>query len=358
MKKYFNKAVLYREWRTAKWFLLVLGLQYLSMVLSFNNKIEDLRESVRAGGFVSANAGAFDRFFTTTQVLNIGTILFIAIYAAVIVGSDYSGRKYETLGTMPFKREEIIVSKWIMGALVIIIPIIAASVLMLISYFTNSSLLMNYLTVDAIEIWALLNALVSLFAYSFTVLIELLTGKNILGAILSVIFMFVIPGVISLIYVVATTLKVDHATGTAIADFFKNLVEASVKGTLVLYNFNTSQVPIVPSIPVRIIVLTAAIIVCLLLSIYAFKKYDLEKIGYVVAFRLLEPVFKIGVSVCFGLLGGAIFSSYLHSNAAIRPGSISEVQRSILFPLTMVIVVCVGAVVYFITNKVIDANKN
>src|SRR3712207_346366 len=96
--------------------------------------------------------------------------------------------------------------------------------------------------------------------------------------------------------------------------------------------------------------------------VYAFKKVPMERCGYIVIFKPLEIIFKIGISVCFGLLGVSIVSPMIRSHYNLwrlenlnYENFIHDVNKACT--LTVLIGLLCGCIVYVITNKIIEANK-
>jgi ABC-type transport system involved in multi-copper enzyme maturation permease subunit len=298
MKKLLNKALLYKEWKSCKWFMFTFALIDAFFIMIINTGTSRLRNDAITG------------FKASNMVVNNYSSLWIMIFiplvicATTLAGEEFSGKKYEIFSAMPFRREEIVVSKWIMGTMTFLFPLLITYLMLLVNFKLNKDILSGILSYGIIFKWLIFNALEFSFVFTFIMLIEFLTGKNILGGILGIIFLFLPLGLFMLLAVntqfIGKYIKIEP------------FERASENTSLVLYNmdgiFSSHNSFLAPEL--RIIILAAAIIICLLLSIYAFKKYPLENIGSVIAFKKLELIFKIGVSICFGLLFSSIYNGF------------------------------------------------
>lgn len=341
MRKYINKALLYKEWKSCKWFLFTFALLNAFFIMIINTGTARIRNNAFKG------LNASDIVVSDYSSLWIMVFIPLVICAAILAGEEFSGKKYEIFSAMPFKREEIVINKWIMGTMTFLIPLLISYLMLLLNFELNKDILSGILSCGIIFKWLIFNALECNFVFTFIMLIEFLTGKNILGGIFGTIFLFLPLGLFMLLAMntqfIGNYIKVDLWE------------RASENASLVLYNmdgiFSSHNSFISPVL--RIVILAAATIICLLLSIYAFKKYSLENIGSIVAFRKLELIFKIGVSICFGLLFSGIYNGFLTE----KVNNVSSAQVNMYMAITMTIAVIGGIVTYFIVNKIIEVNK-
>lgn len=340
MRKFLNKSLLYKEWKSCKWFMFTFALIDIFFIMVINTGTARIRNN----GITSLKAS--DIVVNNYSSLWIMIFIPLVICAAILVGDEFSGKKYEIFSAMPFTREEIVINKWFMGIMTFLIPLLISYLMLVINFSLNKDILAGVLSYTMIFKWLIFNALEYSFVFTFIMLIEFLTGKNILGGIIGTIFLFLPIGLCMLL-----TMSTQFISNYVKVDYLERI---AARATLVLYNVDIfKEDNSFPSLWIRIIILIAAIVICLLLSIYAFKKYSLENIGFIVAFNKLEVIFKIGVSICFGLLFSSIYNGFLTDKA--NNVDAAQVHMYMAFTITIALIGCL--VTYFTVNKIIEINK-
>ncbi|AEB76666.1 putative membrane spanning protein [Clostridium botulinum BKT015925] len=307
----------------------------------------------------------------------IAIIIGVIFIATIVIGGDLIGRKYDELNSLPFIREQIIVSKWIVSALVIVVPLIVATSLVHILYHINESFIGKSLTNKMILSWSGITILIPIFVLTFIMLIQTLSGKHLIGGVVGGIFLVLPLGIGALVYNTFDAFRINPNFNNIIHRYFSNISDhlyykARIL-TPALYGFDmkfekadfadyydvfTKNF----SIRLRIIFLIVFTILAFILMVYSFKKVPIERCGYIVIFRPLEIIFKIGVSVCFGLLGSTIVGSILESHYDIwelkrlNSANFIHVANKVGTLILLIGLLC-GCIVYVITNKIIEANK-
>jgi len=102
----------------------------------------------------------------------------------------------------------------------------------------------------------------------------------------------------------------------------------------------------------RVVILICLISTFIALTYYSYKKNQFERTGNVLMFSFLEPIFKIGVAVCFGLTG-FVFIYGIGTDLIYR----WNLQKSLILFVSDIGIIVAGALAYFITNKYIKANR-
>jgi hypothetical protein len=361
MKNYLNKALLYKEWKNVRALSgLFLGQMLLYTILPFVNTVQSLQKEVSQGTFNNSYVHHFEQVFLkgdASQVVLIGTLILLGTF---IVGIDIMGRKYDSLSSMPFKREEIIISKWIVAALTVIVPVILSSIVITFIYIGNKSVLAGYMNGSMIFQRALINSLTYLFVVTFIMLIQGLSGKNILGGVVGTIFLLLPMGLFVLTSAFLRTLTLNpnilsEKRYFAITDKFESIaMNISLAGySCAINNLSIYQ---------KAFVLAVVIPILVILLVYSFKNIPLERNGYIVIFAPLEIIFKIGVSVCFALLGGSIASEFFKGHYHLYQYGIDNLEIYVpiankIITLTMLTTLLCGCIVYVITRKIIEMSK-
>lgn len=338
---------------------------YLLIIMPFINVVQRLQEEVSRGTYNYNNyyLHFFGNFFIRTEdvtVFLVGTLIIIGTFA---IGLDIMGRKYESLSAMPFRREEIIFTKWIITALTVVIPILLSFVVMSVVYIRNKDLLEIYMNWNMILQWALLNSLTYLFIVTFIMLIQSLTGKNIFGGVVGSIFLVLPMGLSALISELLRVLALN--SNVLSQEQYLNIqdkIEVIAFNTFLGgYNLNLSNNYTFSSYK-KSVILALAILILVFLLVYAFKRIPLERNGYIVIFKPLEIIFKIGVSICFGLLGGVIASGMLKGHYNLYEYDLSNMEAYLsiankVINLTMLLAILCGCIVYLITRKIVEVSK-
>ncbi|KEH85312.1 membrane protein [Clostridium novyi A str. 4540] len=378
MKNYFNKALFYKEWRNIRAIAIIFYLQVLSMIIMpFINTIDSIKECRNYGDMSQSEIFAMNKQSLFRHLENRDTFVLMAILiiaiATCVVGYDLIGRKYDILSSMPFKKKEIIFTKWLSIFVTMIVPLAIGYFIIYAVYLMNINLLGSYVTSRMILTWICMNLLVSIFIFTFIMLIQCLSGICGLGGIVGAIFLILPIGLSMLInsiislYGFSKNLTYFQGIQDKIVDICSSLTLPSYCFRILYevpdlddlyYWSNKYYMPI----KLRIIILIIATIITFALMIYAFNRFKLEKIGNIITFKPLEPIFKIGVSVCFGLLGAAFTSSITSSHYDLwklreinAPELVTLSNKA--FTITILMGILCGCLVYVITNKILEANK-
>ncbi|KEI02920.1 ABC-2 transporter permease [Clostridium botulinum] len=384
MKNYFNKALIYREWRNIRALALLFFLEV--MFVTIVPFIHDIRTAIDAinnkniyGDHWESLCNMKDYFQGSNQTGLISVSISVIFIATIVIGGDLIGRKYEELNSLPFSRDQIIVSKWIIAMLVIVVPLIVGTSLVHILYHINENFIGKSVTNKMILSWSSINILIPVFVLTFIMLIQTLSGKHLIGGIVGGIFLVFPLAFGSLVFMATDIFRKnpdfinfirEHLDGifSNLYNFARIITPAAYGFDLRLekpegydvYTFDSFSGFFSPRL--RIIFLIVFTILAFILMVYVFKRVPIERCGYIVIFKPLEIIFKIGVSVCFGLLGASIVSPMIESHYDLWQ---LENQNSTNFvhvvnktcTLTLLIGLLCGCIVYVITNKIIEANK-
>lgn len=376
MKNYFNKALLYREWRNIRPLALLFSLEVICIIiLPFIDKISKIKDYVNNPEIKEySGIDIIKSYFLHHEDMQIALIATAILIATIVVGAELIGRKYDDLNSLPFKRESIIVSKWIVSVSVIVIPLVIGFGLVHLLYYMNEDIIGKAVTNKMILTWSSINILIPVFVLTFIMLIQSLSGKHIVGGVVGSIFLIFPMAFGSLVFMAMNVFQKkpefvnfihNHFDGifSKFYDFARTITPAAYGFNLKLeksqeYYFDSFG-EFFP-LRFRIISLLIFIILVFILMVYAFKKVPIERCGYIVIFKPLEVIFKIGVSVCFGLLGASIVSPMIESYYGLwrleqNVNCIHEVNKACT--LTVLIGLLCGCIVYVITNKIVEGNK-
>lgn len=338
--KIFNRALFYKEIKYGKWFIFLISIQLAVSFLGIFPKSIELYKQMEKGtnGITTAPLYISSTFLIADAFL----IITIIIIASCIVGIDRHGRRYETLLSMCFTRSEIIGTKCITTLFAVGVPAFVSQVLMFIIYINNEQVFtfLPKFTEYFIE-WLVLNFFVYSFATLFIILIQCLGGNasvsGVIGAILLIFpkgFMLLVSEFISFYYT-------NIGLSSRVYTFMYMIWD---KFSLVTYNINFQG-----KFEERLIVLIISIIVLIFLINFSFKRNRFEKRGYICMFHPLETILKFGITISTALLSSVIAVYTMTSSSQGHEGQ--GVKASLIFIISAVIV-------YFVTNKILELNKN
>jgi ABC-type transport system involved in multi-copper enzyme maturation permease subunit len=274
-----------------------------------------------------------DRFNTDEMYLNfsfhgVEIALFITLilvgFAALLIGQERTTHSTDLTFSLPFKRKDIYLSKWMFGVVHITTGLlINLLVCMLIVKFTilseiaDASFLLEFM---------MLVIPFSIAIFTFCMFIGTIAGSIISQFILSFIFLFFPAGFFALI----GTFLAYHGVGV---DFMSNLSgsmntfgDFMTAATLPIPVFEFSYFTDVVetsglsndhlSMPNQLVFLSPLIyfLITFPLGIWLFSRTKNENNGRLLVFEKGKKFFSVGVVVCFalafGMAGGGLFGSY------------------------------------------------
>ncbi|MFA9557481.1 ABC transporter permease subunit [Evansella sp. AB-rgal1] len=294
----FHKGLWYQNYKQTKmvvWMLLVLFMihlpfQAIMTLESWRTRQTQLRLQFPIQPFEFYIYEIYNLFF---QGMFAFIVMFVIIFlACLLIGVERNTRRMDFSFSLPFARKDIFLAKWLYGACIITV---FHSVNFFVAYFIFmqsefGSELANF-TLLELFVGPLLGFL---FIFSFALLIGTFTGEMISQIALTFIF-GIFP--LGLYFLVAALIDVHGGHYPSQPDWVENI-------TIFYHVFshiNTSFVDLL--YPIIGIILFAGIGVVL---------YELNKVehnGEFLIFKGLHPLFLVGITLCFSLLGGIIVSS-------------------------------------------------
>ncbi len=346
LKKFWpNKTLAWKDWKNSGLlFALFFGFATYVTTLALQNIItiylrrgETLPEGHYWHGFQILAA----RLSSADPLVGIGLVLFTVALAAMTVGQE---RDRETLGlllAMPYSRRDILFSKVVVGLGQILIIVGVNALLMTLLVWVNPDVPFPFGTPD-IWGWALHSFLVLTFVFCFTVLIATVSGTTLGNGVLALIFLFFPAGLYALLemnayYWFISLGEYAHPPYWIWRDLFFNIaLLATVPAWVIDFNALGKYNPVY--LYGALVVLSAG---AYALARFLFAKNPLENNGEVLVFERLESIFKVGVVVCFALLGGPLLTAL----------------AGIHVPGPLVLSLCyllAGGVTWFLTNRLLE----
>lgn len=343
MKKFINKALLYREWKTAKWLMAGILVEFMYIWITRFNRVKydckqilngSVRGVIKKDEMIKGVVSGFFNYDLSMDTLLI-IIISIVIVASIIIGIDRFNKNFIGICHMPFTRNQIILNKWVIGMSVIEVPTFIVFLAMLMVYYKNLAILNSVIGVNVIIKWYVLNSLVYAFILTFTMLVQCLTSISAIGAIWSLGLLF-LPSVL-LWFPLISILGSNEGR-------FTNIMNKIIPPiTLAAYNYEYDFKTAAYILPVflRTLILVLAITVCLVLLQYCFKRNSLEKVSSVIVFDSLKLPFKISASLGLGIIGAFLIAFIL------------EIEPSLIW--LSIFIICAIAI-YFLTDKIVKSN--
>lgn len=360
--KYFSKAIFYKEFKMAKWFFFILTGELLYLFnLSFMNNIQIIKDAVKKGNFnYDSYEYTFNLLFSNTDTGKLLFIISIILFASIMVGNDFVNKKYELLAALPYKREEVIITKYIVTVIITVISFTISFIAALIAFKNNQTLLSCYLSYSSLYKFYFINLLIYVFTVTFTMLIQTLCGKNILGGIFAGIFLILPLGLSALIEEVFRTIffiKMRFGNYDFLTSIYNKIESVVYYISPITYGTDYQRQL---SYEIRVIILIAVTALLIYLLIISFKMLPFERCGYISIYSLGDTILKIGISFCTGLLAADILAANLTGVFGLYEIDISLVQQYVNYTIfySALCFIGVGILTYYITNKIIKLSKS
>lgn len=315
MQKFLNQALLFKEWKIGKWLFLIISSELL--LFKTFKMISIINAMKKYPNLILTQSDPLQSFKWTlasdVDTSRVYLIITIALISIVLMWHERSHNYYTLTASMPFKREEILKHKLIIGNSIITVSYIVNFIIMSLIYLINMPLIGNSFNYWDLPKWLFINILTYMSVFTFFMFVQSAMGSSIFAGISGIILLFV-PMALSRFI---GSLVEWH---TGIASIRRVSSEVGGLFTLIMYN-NGSLINLPPAptalyyvnYPFKLIVLTAAIMTFYLLSIYLYKKSDLGKVGQLFMFKSFETLFIAGFSVCFSFLFVFITNSIVNT---------------------------------------------
>lgn len=367
MKRFWRNPLVYKEWKSVRWITLLMTLSiFFTKIMPVMSSLKWIKE-IETSGEIFGRATApkdfplYIKYWFNQALLgydNEACTFFmvgcLVILVVVLFRSERQNKTYELLASMPFKREDIIVTKWYMGMLSIFISCFIGFIALSVFYTSNIKYIQDSYSI--VLRWSLLQMFIYMAIFTILFFIQTLMGQNIAGSIVGTIIIlapwFILSMISSLIQVY---------TGLSWEDKIIKDIDRMAQN-LNLYDFNRTEYIQVGNGKIqeelshyadhyftynnynfKIIALLIIIVIFFVLSIYAYKRNAFEKNGNLILFSRLETVFNWGVAVCSGFLISSIFGMGYGDN------------NKILISIFLIIGIALG---YFTANKAIKICAN
>lgn len=216
----------WKEWKSAKWWSLLISAIFIIMFLSINNKLQRIKElislydinSINERGIYLESMSIFEENFSDGLAMAaLAMVPIVIIISTLLFQSDRKEKIGAFVSSLPFTKKDQFKVKWYVGLKVITVPFAITSLLSVLmrlanwgwiqaqyAVSANGNTIMAHDTLAAVILSLLQIYLFFIAFYSFLMLVQTLVGNNIAASVIGVIVLAV-PWF--LIETVATTLS-------------------------------------------------------------------------------------------------------------------------------------------------------
>jgi len=290
----FNKGLIASDFKRFWWVSALYGL-FLILILPFHHMVQDVpvdnrwaREMLqRSLDIFSGQSGL--------QVILICTVP--VIMAVLLYQYLHNGRAAAVLHSLPFNRNTLFCSHSAAGLVLLLLPVMATG-LVLMALNTTTHLKEYYSLLNILQ-WMGLTALFDTLIFSITVFVGMFTGNAVAHIAFTYILQVLPTGLYLLLVENLRYLIYGYASVNHPGNLRHNFP------LMMFTNGTTSDLFTAGTVAAYLLV--AALF--LAAAAYVYKLRHAEAAGEVIAFPIMRPVFKYGVTACAMLLAGAYFAS-------------------------------------------------
>ncbi|PEB40026.1 MULTISPECIES: ABC transporter permease subunit [Bacillus] len=324
----FHKALWIRQWKQGKYIVLLfwlISLYQLPYKYYQAAQMEINQSKMKLDDYTYY----YSYYFQTSD----GAVLFqgaaLIALACLLIGWERNNQSTDFLFSMPFKRKDIFLTKWLLGVL----NIITVQIVCWISMYgiKNMSFHNEYQIFTPFHSYFLYATVVLIAIYTFTLFIGTITGHIFSQSSLTAILLFLPYGSVLLIsgFIYTHTQWSLEAMGEIERHTHEYLQHVGIISPLESFSITFDYHPIetfddqgnklssVPqddpmehtSIPSPWTLLTpfTYIITLLPIATFLYTRTPNEQNGKILLFPKLQKWFMLCTVLCFGLLGGRIF---------------------------------------------------
>jgi len=292
---WFNKEAFIQDFRSVGWIGL-LSLIALFFILPVRLLFEFTTKPINTQDYFISNLN--DVLFINFPLQIMLFYVIPVLLSIFLFRYLHVKQQADMIHSFPIKRERLFFHRILSGLFLLYTPILINAFIVLLIIQTLG--IQDYLSYGQVFEWLGIVMLFEGLMFFAGVLIAMLTGISAVQGILTYIFLFFPLGFsILLIY---NLKQIFH--GFPANYYLKEEV---------MYLSPISRLPMLIEEPIYfievIIYILLSIAFCFL-SLWLYKKRNIEAASQAIAFPQLKPIFKYGVTFCFMLLGGLYFVEF------------------------------------------------
>lgn len=288
------------------------GIAALYLLISFTTGPLEIVSALNRPNGINIRLVKSVMGITGSEIQFILAISYPVLLSILIYRYLQQSRSATLMHSFPITRKELFHSHNIAGFLLISIPILINTIVLLIIWMTyngDNATFIEIFTASRILTWMGVLLLVNFIVYLMGSTIAMITGISMIQGILSMIFLFFPIGLgelirrnfEQLIYGFAINLNNYNNTAASMSPGIGLLSGDSIDGSMIIWYLILG-------------------VILYLVSYYLYQKRQLERASDSIAFKIMKPIFKYGVTFCTMLLLGAYFSSLMKTTLWLYVG--------------------------------------
>ncbi|MFB4164353.1 DUF6449 domain-containing protein [Alteribacillus sp. JSM 102045] len=204
----------------------------------------------------------------------------------------------DMIHSLPIKREELFGNHLISGIMMLLLPVWITALTAFIT--VNLYTALDPISSSDIWSWTVVITVMTLFYFSFSVFVGMMTGMSVAQGILSFILLMLPAGVFFLI-----TTNLNYFLYGFSTQYYSSKTIINWSPILMMNELNYRDIP---TGQIAIYLLLAVLFSFAALLLYRFR--HVEMATQAITFQPLRPIFKYGVTFCAMIVGGAYFEMY------------------------------------------------
>lgn len=216
----------------------------------------------------------------------------------------HNSKATAALHSLPLSRKHLFLSHTAAGLMLLLIPVIANGLVLLL--LNAATLLKLYYTPADILRWVGMSALLDTLTFAFAAFMGMFTGN----AAAQIIFTYILQLLPSGLNILLSE-NLSHLVYGYVAN---PTVSLRYNFPLLLLSGSSDRAPFTAGTAAVYLLATALFLAA---ALFVYRLRPAEAAGEVVAFPVLRPVFKYGVTACTMLLAGAYFAAVYRGNPTV-----------------------------------------
>ncbi len=291
---FINKGILQNDIKRFIW----IGLVYLlGLLLTVPVKILMLFSQEKAFTFnYDILNNPYIRIFNFNSEYHLLLTLLVPVITGLLLFRYLqSGKAADMIHTLPIKRETLYNTHLLAGSILLLVPIIITA---LVSWVIINGLGIAYVHTGDILIWTGISLLMNLLLFMCSAAVGMFTGMSSMQGVLTYILLFLPAGL---------TVLLLHNMKLYLYGFA--YIYSNIRAYILSPLSRIVELSYEPITTVEVLIYLLITLAFYLIGRYLYRHRQLEMAGNAIAFNLLSPVFKYGLTFCSMLLFGSYFSA-------------------------------------------------
>jgi len=242
------------------------------------------------------------------------TFIFSCFAALAVFSYLYNLRSAVMYHSLPVKREAIFLSNYAAGLSFMIVPNIIIYVMTLLVIMFGHGL--NGDVITALNMWFASTAMMCVFFYSFAVMLGMIVGTWFMMPVLYGILNFTAVVIENIVNSALEVLVYGYRSGQTVMTILSPGVHMMSEFRFYRWIDSVRYLVMPTNDLIYMLVLTVVGIGFTVLSLYMYKKRDMENAGEIIAVPVLRPVFKY----CFSAGCAIVIGAFMYGIMGIEHG--------------------------------------